>query len=62
MRRFEAFGVDRRSVLGAEAWWDAGLVVVAVLTLLAAAAAVFGIPGSRVAARHARWASSPAPS
>jgi ABC-2 type transport system permease protein len=44
LRRFEAFGIDRRSVLGAEALVGLGLVAVAVLTLLAAGGAVFGIP------------------
>lgn len=44
LRRFAAFGVPTRSVAGAQAMVGAGLVVVAALTVLAAAAPTYGIP------------------
>jgi ABC-2 type transport system permease protein len=44
LRRFAAFGVPTRSVAGAQAMVGAGLVMVAALTVLAAAIPTYGIP------------------
>jgi ABC-2 type transport system permease protein len=44
LRRFAAFGVPTRSVAGAQAMVGAGLVVIAALTVLAAAIPTYGIP------------------
>lgn len=44
LRRFAAFGVPTRSVVGAQALVGAGLVVVAALTVAAAALPTYGIP------------------
>jgi len=44
LRRFAAFGVPTKSVVGAQVLVGAGLVVVAALTVLAVAAPTYGIP------------------
>lgn len=44
LRRFEAFGVPTLAVVGAQALVTAGLVVLGALTVLLAAAPIYGVP------------------